>query len=297
MAWADMTFDWNQLRAVLATIEEGSLSAAARALGLAQPTVGRQVAALEEALNLALFERAGRELVPTPAGLAVAEHARAMRDAAARVALVAAGQAGEVAGTVSLSASDAIAAYVLPELLEGLRARAPEVHVRVVVTNAQSDLLRREAEIALRHVRPAEPELIARRVHTGAAYLYAAPAFLERHGRPGTLEDLRGLPFVGLTEPRRMAALLRGHGIAVRDADIPVHSESSVTGWELVRRGMGIGLMFERVARETPDVERIVPGFAGVPVEIWLTTHRDLHGSRRIRLVFDALADALQGQG
>lgn len=293
MNWDAVAFDWNQARAFLAAARTGSYSAAARTLGLAQPTLGRQIAALESALGVALFERAGRGVVLTPAGAEMRAHVQAMADAAARVALVAAGQSATVAGTVSLSASDSMAAYVLPEVLVGLRRKHPEVHVRLVVTNALSDLLRREADIALRHVRPRDPDLVARRVRAGKAYLYAAPGFLARHGTPTTIAALRGLPFVGLTDPARMATLLQAHGLPVDAADIPLSSESSVAGWELVRRGLGIGLMFDRIARATPDVARIVPEFGGVAVDLWLTTHRDLHGSRRIRLVFDALAEAL----
>lgn len=294
MNWDAIGYDWNQARAFLATVETGSLSAAARVLKVAQPTVGRQIAALEAALGVALVERAGRDLVPTPAGRALVEPLAAMAEAALRVSRIAAGQAEGIAGRVVLSASDSMAAYVLPEILAELTERAPEIEIGVVVSNLLSDLMRREADIALRHVRPEEPGLIARRVHAGHAYLYAAPAFLRRHGKP-TLEGLRGLPVIGFAEPGRMAALLAARGLPVEAADIRLYSDNTVAGWELVRRGLGIGLMAEQIARRTPGLERIVPDFAGIPVELWLVTHRELQTSRRLRLVWDHLAGALAG--
>lgn len=293
MNWSALDFDWNQIRAFLATVEGGSLSAAARLLGVAQPTVGRQITALEEALGLALFERSGRALVLTPSGHALIEPMRAMAEAAGQVALVAAGRVEGVTGRVMISASDSVALHVLPPLIAALAERAPGIEIGIVVANHLSDLLRREADIAIRHVRPTEHELIGKRVGVGQAHLYAAPAFLRRHGRPETLADLEGLPFIGLAAPERMLPLLQSHGIPISPADIRFHSENTVTGWELVRQGLGIGLMIDLVARATPGVERILPDFSPVPVELWLVTHRELHRNARIRLVWDHLAQGL----
>lgn len=293
MNWDAIGFDWNQARAFLATVEAGSLSAAARLLKVAQPTVGRQIAALEAALGVALVERAGRDLVPTPAGRALVAPLRTMAEAAVQAALVAAGRDEGTRGRVTLSASDAMAAYVLPAVLADLAELAPEIEIGIVVSNKLSDLMRREADIALRHVRPEDPGLIARRVHTSRAHLYAAPAFLARYGRPEGLESLRGLPFIGLMAPERMAPILAARGLPVRVADIRFHSENTVAGWELVRQGLGIGLMGEQIARRTPDLERIVPEFDGVPVDLWLVSHRELQSSRRLRVVWDHLAAAL----
>ncbi|MBN8291481.1 LysR family transcriptional regulator [Rhodobacter sp. NTK016B] len=296
MNLAAVSFDWNQVRAFLATVECGTLSAAARALKVAQPTVGRQIAALEKTLGVALFERAGREWVLTPAGRAVETHVRAMGSAAAQLALVAAGRVEGIGGRVSISASDAMAAYVLPEILGELADLAPEIEISVVVTNQLSDLLRREADIAIRHVRPSEAGLVARKINHGGASLYASAAFIRRHGRPQLPEDLRDLPFVGLTAPERMAQVLARFGLPVTEASIRLHSENTVAGWEMVRRGLGIGLMSDQIAQKTPDVERIVPDFRVNNVELWLVCHRELQTSQRIRLVWDHLATALSGE-
>lgn len=293
MHWQAITFDWNQVRAFLATAEEGSLSAAARALGLTQPTLGRQVTALEAHLGVTLFERAGRGLVLTSSGRDLLDHVRAMGEAATRIALVAAGRAEGVAGKVCISASDAIAAYVLPDLMAELCDLAPEIDIEILATNSISDLLRREADIAIRHVRPKDPELVAKLIRDGQAHLYAAPAFLRRYGRPQTVADLADLPFIGMANPDRMAEALIQFGVPITTRNFRLYSESTVAGWELVRRGLGVGVMAEEIALRTTGVERIVPSFPSIPVQTWLTTHRELHTSKRIRVVFDFLAQAL----
>jgi DNA-binding transcriptional LysR family regulator len=293
MNWSAIAFDWNQIRAFLATAEEGSLSAAARGLGLTQPTLGRQVAALEERLGVTLFERAGRSLILTPTGQDLLDHVRAMGEAAHRVALVAAGRAEGVAGKVCISASDAMAAYVLPPLLADLRDRSPEIEIEVLATNSLSDLLHREADIAIRHVRPEEPDLVARLVREGVGGVYAAPAVLRRYGRPHALADLADLPFVGLSTPERMLEELHRLGLPLTRRNIGLYCENMAVACEMVRAGLGVGLMSDDIARAFPEVERVLPEFA-VPVPLWLVTHRELNTSRRIRVVFDFLAGALR---
>lgn len=293
MDWSRLDFDWNQVRAFLATAEEGSLSAAARALGATQPTLGRQVSALEAALGVTLFERVGRGLVLTPAGRDLLEHVRAMGEAAMRVSLLAAGRREDLAGRVTLSLSDSIAIHVMPDILVDLSERVPEVEIEVLVSNTISDLLRREADIALRHVRPEEPELVAKLIRTTRGHLYAAPSFLRRYGRPARLEDLPGLPFVAPAPPEQLRPHFERLGLPIRPEDIKLFSDSAILASELVRRGVGFGIMTEDVASRMPELERIVPDFTPIPVPLWLTTHRDLRNAARIRVVFDHLAEAL----
>ncbi len=291
--WSAIKFDWNQVRAFMATAELGSLSGAARALGTTQPTVGRQVTALEEDLGVALFERVGRGLVLTPSGKAVLDEVRPMGEAALRVSLVAAGRVEDVRGTVSISVSDLVATYLVPDLLMELSARVPEIVVDLVVTNAISDLMRRDADIALRHVEPDQPDLIARRVRSGEAGLWASAGFLQRHGRPQSIADLAGLPFVGMSEPAQMLSYLQSWGLPTCEADIRVHTDSMIVAWEMVRQGVGLGVMSDEIALRTEGVERVLPDFAPLPVHMWLTTHRELRTSQRIRVVFDVIAEVL----
>jgi DNA-binding transcriptional LysR family regulator len=165
--------DWNLARAFCATADAGSLSAAARQLGLTQPTLSRQVAALEAALGVTLFERIGKRLALTDTGLGLVEHARAMALAADAMALAAAGKSQDVSGRVTISATDAVSAYLLPGLVARIRAKAPQITLVIVASDSISDIRRREADIAIRHVRPTEPELIARLVGEMTANFYA----------------------------------------------------------------------------------------------------------------------------
>ncbi len=166
--------DWNLARAFCATADTGSLSAATRRLSLTQPTLSRQVAALEAALGVTLFDRIGKRLAITEAGLGLIDYARSMAAAADAMALAAMGRAKDVSGQVCISATDAIAAYVLPEIVYRIRKTAPQISIAVLSTNTLSDLRRREADIAILHVRPTEPELIGRLITETTAHFYAA---------------------------------------------------------------------------------------------------------------------------
>lgn len=291
MNWDAVNFDWNQIRAFLATVEEGSLSKAAKVLGQAQPTVGRQVASLEAHLGLVLFERVGRRLELTPTGAELLDHVRAMRDAAAALSIVASGRNSTVEGHVRVSASDGVSAYVLPEMLAALRQKAPGIRVEVVVSNTLSDLQRREADIAIRHLRPEQPELIAKLVHEGYGRFYAARSYMDRAGRPATLAQV---DFVAMSPRRSFIDELAKFGIVIRDEQVVAEAGNAVAMWELVRQGLGVGAMSDDVAQGFPDVEPAFPDLGQIPVPVWLTAHRELLTSPRIRLVFDFLASAFR---
>ena len=281
------------MRAFLATAEAGTLSGAARALGLTQPTLGRQIAALEAELGLLLFERVGRGLQLTSAGQEMLGHVRDMGAAADRVALAAIGQSQSVDGTVRITASDILSVVWLPEVLLRIRSVAPRLQVTVIATNDISDLMRREADIAVRHVRPEQPDLVARLIREAQAYLYAARTYLDARGRPGTLAELAGHDFVSFGDVDRMVGYLNSVDLPVTPENFRVGSENGVAAWAMVRAGLGISPMDESVARQSPEVERVLPHMRPITFPVWLTTHREIHTSPRIRLVFDVLAEVL----
>lgn len=285
--------DWNQLRAFLETADTGSLSAAARKLGLTQPTVGRQVAAIEQALGVTLFERTGHAMVLTDAGVGLLEHARTMGTAAQELLLAASGQSQAVEGLVSVSATDAVATWLLPPVLRRLRESAPGICIEVVTSNALSDLRRREADIAIRHVRPEQPDLIGRLLCESSAGFYASTDWVARHGHPVNAGQTQGLDFIGSDRGGRYLAQLVQHGLPVTADQFRVLSENSVTAWMLVQQGLGIGVMMDDIARQTPGVVRVLDEVAAVRFQTWLVTHRELRTARRIRVVFDALAETL----
>ncbi len=285
--------DWNQLKAFLATAEAGSLSAAARKLGLTQPTLSRQVAAIEKRMGVTLFERVGKAMALTSTGLDLLEHARAMGTAAQALALSATGRSQAAGGVVSVSATDAVAAYLLPPLVRELHDQDPSIAVEVISSNALSDLLRREADIAIRHVKPEQPELIARLVRDASASFYASDEWVRRHGHPRRAEDAANLPFVGAEQKGPYLAYLQQHGLPVTEASFSCYAEHSTANWGLVRAGMGIGAMMDEIARQTPGVVRVLDEVAPVVFPIWLVSHRELRTSRCIRVVFEALARGL----
>ncbi|MEI7445396.1 MAG: LysR family transcriptional regulator [Burkholderiales bacterium] len=289
--------DWNHLKAFLETAEAGTLSAAARRLGVSQPTLGRQVAAIERRLGVTLFERIGRSMSLTGTGVALLEHARAMGAAAEDLHRSATGRAQAVDGPVSVSATEVVGAFLLPPVLERLRREAPGIVVEVVLTDAISDLRRREADIAIRHLRPDQPDLIGRRIRDAPAGFYAAEAWVRRHGRPRTAADAAGLEFVGSDRSPAYADTLRALGLPIDAARFSCHAGSTLMHWLLVRQGLGIGVTMDEIARITPGVVRVLDAVPGPSVPIWLVTHRELRTSRRIRVVFDVLAEALAGDG
>jgi len=285
--------DWNQLKAFLETAETGTLSAAARKLGLTQPTLSRQVAAIEQSMGVTLFERVGKTMALTPTGLDLLEHARAMGAAADALSLAATGRSEALGGVVSVSASDAVAAYLLPPLVRQLREQEPGIAIEVISSNALSDLLRREADIAIRHVKPEQPDLIARLIRETAANFYASEDWVKIHGHPRTAEGATHAPFVGSDRSGQFLAYLRQHGLPLSEANFSCYSDHSVAHWALVRQGMGIGVMMDEIARDTPGIVRVLDDVPPVRFPIWLVTHRELRTSRRIRVVFEVLAQGL----
>ncbi len=293
MNWQDNAFDWGLVRAFLATAEHGSFSAAARATHSTQPTVGRQVTALEEELDVVLFERVGRGLVLTPTGLELLDQARSMGDAALALSRVAAGQSLSLSGPVAISASEIISTYLLPPILEDIHRKHPGIVLELIASNQTSDLARREADIALRNYRPQDAELITRKVRSDTGYLYATPAYLESLGDPQTLEDLTHGTFIAFDHSDVFIKGLAHLGLELTPSHFPWVTATQAVQWAFITRGAGIGVMMDVVGDADPRVVRVLPEKLSFPFETWLTSHREVRTSRRVRAVFDLLSDAL----
>ena len=180
MNWASVNFDWNHTRAFLVTAEEGTLSAAAKALGMTQPTLSRQVAALELELGVTLFERVGKRLVLTDSGLELLQQAQSMSDAAMLFSLTASGQSQQIEGSVIVSVGELDAVFRLPKIIAKLRQLEPKIEIEVVVTNQPSDLIRREADIAIRNFHPTQNDLIAKKLGEEVIHLYGAEDYVKK---------------------------------------------------------------------------------------------------------------------
>lgn len=285
--------DWNLIRAFHATVAAGSLSAAARDLGLTQPTLSRQVSALETELGVVLFDRVGRALVLTEVGRKLFELTIAMADTAAAVALTAKGLEQDIGGTVSISATDSMAQYVLPEIVERIRVEAPQITLVVVVTNETSDLHRREADIAIRHAKPVRAGLVGQHIRDSEAHFYASEDWVARNGMPGELSELSAAALIGFGDLDRYAEHLRGLGARVTAEDFRLASDSSVMVWDMVRRGLGVAPMLCDIADKTPGMVRLFPDAPQIRAPIWIVTHEQLQNSPRIRIVQGILAEML----
>lgn len=287
------SLDWTLIRSVLAVAESGSLSAAARRLGLSQPTLGRHIAEAEAATGLTLFARQPRGLAPTEAALALLPHARAMSEAAARLDLAAAGRDAALTGTVRLTASRVASHHILPGVLAGLRAAEPGIEIELVPTDTAENLLYREADIALRMFRPVQEGNFARHLADLPTALYGARAFLDRHGRPETLEALLAMDFVGFDRDDLILRLMAGLGAPRRREDFPLRCDDQLVYWNLVRAGLGLGGILRAVGDADPGVERVAPFLALPPLPLWLTAPEPLRQTPRVRRVWDHLAAEL----
>ena len=286
--------DWALLRAFLEVAQAGSLSRAALALGSSQPTLSRQVAQLEAQLGHALFERTTRGVRLTEAGAALRVPVERMREQALQFELVAAGRSQSLAGTVRVTASDVYSAYVLPPLLRALRESQPEIQIELVASDRIENLLERDADIALRTARPRQTALVARRLADQPLGLYAHRDYLLAHGRP-TAATLRQHAWVGYDRSDQMLRGFRAAGIVVDKTMFGFRCDNQIVAWQAVLAGLGIGVMAQRVAAQFPQVLRVLPKVVIAPMPLWLTAHRELRGTPRLRVVFDALAQALAG--
>lgn len=293
MDWRSVKFDWNRARAFLVTAEEGSLSAAARALGMTQPTLGRQVEALEHELGVALFERAGRGLMLTPSGLELLDHVRAMGDAATRVSLAASGQSQSIEGAICITASEVYSAFLLPPIITKLRRAHPGIEVEIVASNSPTNLRRREADIAIRNYASTQPDLIVKKVKDDQARLYATEVYVRRLGDPKSRGDLETADFIGFTDVDLLLNGLNGMGFNLTRRNFPLLCNSHLVQWALVKQGAGVGVITQAVGDAEPLVQRVLPDIEPVVFPMWLATHRELKTSRRVRMVFDFLAAEL----
>lgn len=293
MDWRSVKFDWNCARAFLVTAEEGSLSAAARALRMSQPTLGRQVSALEEELGVALFDRIGRNLKLTPSGAELVEHVRAMGEAAMRVSLTASGQSQSIEGSICITASEGFSAYILPAIVAKLRDDQPGITVEILASNSMSDLRRREADIAVRNASPTDPDLIAKRLQDQTAQLYATEDYLARIGGIHKPEDMSKAHFIGFDDNEPFLNGLIARGLNLTADNFPVVTGSHLVHWELVKQGLGVGVMATRIGDAEPLVRHAAAWFEPFEFPVWLVAHREVKTSQRVRLVFDLLAEEI----
>jgi DNA-binding transcriptional LysR family regulator len=284
--------DWSHYRAFLAVFREGSLSGAARDLGLTQPTLGRQIAELEQNLGAALFVRSPRGLTPTDAARDIAPHAETMAAAAGALARAASGGASDVAGVVRITASDVVGAEVLPPMLAEFRRAHPGIAIELVLSNRVEDLLRGEADIAVRMVRPSQDALVARRIGSVNVGLYAHRTYLESAPPLTTVAALREEhALIGFDRETPYLRELVSR-FALERPQFALRADSDLAQIAAIRAGFGVGFMQRAIARRDPDLVALLPE-VNFDLGIWLALHEDLRASRRLRLMMDHLAAGL----
>ena len=273
-------FDWSLVRSFLAALDEGSLLGAARALRTSQPTLGRHISELESQLGVLLFERTARGLLPTETAL--------------QLARTLSGAQTQTSGTVRITASVPVAVHLMPGLLASMRQLWPDIQVELVSSNQVSNLLRREADIAVRMVRPEQASLVAKKIGEVGIGAYAHRSYLARRGIPQQASELLQHELIGSDADNTILQGFAALGFPATRALFALRSDDFIVQWQAMRAGLGVGFCADYMARSDPDLVRVLPGQLKIPaLPMWLAVHREIRTSRRIRVVYDFLAQAL----
>jgi len=286
-------FDWALVKSFLAVLDAGSMMGAARRLGAQQPTLSRQVALLEAQLGAPLFERTGRGVAPTALALSVADAARRMAEGADAFALAAAGRRGMAGGTVRITTSDVAAVWLLPPLLAELQQREPQIQIELVASNGLANLLRREADIAVRMVRPAQTSLVARKLGDIRIVAAAHQDYLAREGTPRQPTDLLKHRLIGFDRDDSMLRGFAALGFPVTREHFALRTDDQVAYGQLLRAGGGIGFVAAYCVAAWPGVQALLPRLMLPLLPCWLAVHREIRGNPLVRRVYDFLAEAV----
>jgi DNA-binding transcriptional LysR family regulator len=287
-------FDWSLVRSFLAALDQGSLLGAARLLNMSQPTLGRHIAELERQLGVLLFERTGRGLVATATALQLAQAARSMEAGALQLSRTLSGAQSQSAGTVRITASVPVAVQLLPPVLAAMRQALPDIQIELVSSNQVSNLLRREADIAVRMVRPEQNSLIARKIGEVRLGAYASRGYLESRAPLRKASDLLQHELIGGDADPAILQGFAAMGFPVTRSAFALRSDDFIVQWQAVRAGLGIGFCADYMVRGEADVLEVLAGQLKIPsLPMWLAVHREIRTNASIRRVFDYLASAL----
>ena len=285
--------DWSLYRSFLAVLREKSLSAAARALNLTQPTLARQINALEAAMGFELFTRSRQGLAPTEAALALAPYAESLEANASAIVRTASGIGHAVKGTVRISASEIVGGEILPPMLTGLRRKHPALEFELVLSNALDNLLRRDADIAVRMVEPAQEALVVKKLGTVSVGLHAHKDYLGRAGVPASFGDLTEHSLIGFDRETPAIRAMRSQVPGAEALRFSFRADSDIAQLRAIKAGFGIGICQVGLARQDPDLVRLLPGAFELQLGVWLAMHENLRATPSCRAVFEGLATSL----
>jgi DNA-binding transcriptional LysR family regulator len=285
--------DWNLIRSFVAVADNGSLVAAANALGQSQPTVGRHVDELESLTGVILFTRGRNGMTLTEAGLSLLDDARSMASEANRFALKAAGRSASIAGPVRITASDVVSTFILPPVLVALKNAEPGIDIELVPSNALANLLARDADIAIRMVRPVQNDVIAVKVNDLAMGAYAHQSYINVFSEPRTLEELFHHRIIGYDRDTLILNAMNALGLKGSRDLFTFRTDDQVAYMELVKAGAGIGFGPSYVAKRSQGLRRVLPDLTIPSLPMWLASHQELKTSLKIRKAMDFLREAL----
>jgi len=286
--------DWGLWRSFLAVVEAGSLSAAATRSGATQPTLSRHVRELEHRLGMALFTRSAKGLEPTEAALRLMPDILAMGDAAQALRLRVQGHTQTLHGTVRITASVIMANLILPPVLVALRTAEPEIQIELVASDRAQNLLRRDADIAIRMFNPTQDTLIARKLGDAPINLFGTRSYFQQHGPIRTIDDLKHHHILGFDRSETIIAACAARGLNMRREDFPVRCDDQMVYWNLLLAGAGLGFAQTLTARQHPKLQAVELDLHLPPMPVWLVMHEALRTQARIRRVADFLAAALR---
>ena len=284
---------WELYRTFLEVLREGSLSAAARSLGLTQPTVGRHIETLEATLGVSLFIRTQRGFSPTDTALALRPYAETLSATSAALLRAVTNQGGRLKGTVRITASEVISVEVLPSILSGLAASYPDIVIELVPSNRLEDLLRRDSDIAVRMVRPSQEALVARHIGVIPLGLYAHRDYLHRRGLPESLDALKGHALIGFDRETAFTRAFTESLPWLKRACFSLRTDSDLAAMAALRASYGIGGCQVALAQRDPGLVRLFQDSLTFHLDMWLAMHEDLRDSPCCRVVFDALVTGL----
>src|SRR5450432_68340 len=287
------TLSWDLLGAFRAVMRTGSLSGASRSLGVAQPTVRHQIEKLEEVLGVVLFTRSQTGLVATEAATASLPYAESMAAVAESLVRSVSAPDDAALGTVRVTCSEVVGAEVLPAILAELQRAHPKLQIELSLTNSNEDLLRREADVAVRMAQPTQNALVAKRVGNVKLGAFASEAYLADHPLPRTpAELLRGHAIIGKDRDTTFLAALAAAGLPLKRKNFALRTDSDAAYIAAIRAGIGVGICQVPLAAAPPPLRRMLPKL-GFELPVWVVTHEDLRSSRRVSLVFEHLVAAL----
>jgi len=284
---------WELYRSFLAVMREGSLSAAARLLGMTQPSLGRHIRELEESLGVSLFARSPQGLSPTDLAHALLPHAQAMASASAALRRAASTRDDAIAGVVRVAASDVIGVEVLPPMLASFRKRHPGVVIELSLSNQTENLLRRDADIAIRMSRPTQDALVARNIGKIALGIYAHRRYIKAHGRPGTLAELAGHALIGFDRETAYIRSMRPAGLPYSREHFALRTDNDLAALAALRAGYGIAICQCGIAQRDPALLRLFADSFELHMDTWVVMHEDLRRSTLMRALYDHLATLL----